>query len=84
MSQQTQVKTPKLQTWLEEWPGVRQEIETLIAQYAERDPALHFEVTLANIELKDIDESVQRIGALGRLLRGGDLTSAELEATANT
>jgi uncharacterized protein YceH (UPF0502 family) len=52
--------------------------------YAERDPSLHFELTLANLELKDLDEAVKRVGALGKLLRGGDLTAGELEATANT
>jgi hypothetical protein len=76
-------QTPKLQAWLAEWPAVRSEIESLMNQYAERDPSLHFELTLAQIELKDLNDSVNRVSALGKLLRGGDLTAAELEATGN-
>jgi hypothetical protein len=82
MSEQPQ--TPQLQAWLNQWPEVRHEIEALMDVYAERDPSLHFELTLANLELKDLDEAVKRVGALGKLLRGGDLTAGELEATANT
>lgn len=77
-------QTPKLQAWLAEWPAVRGEIESLMNSYAERDPALHFELTLAQLELKDLNDAVNRVGALGKLLRGGDLTAAELEATGNT
>jgi hypothetical protein len=84
MSEQANPDTPRLLAWLSEWPEVRQEIETLMEVYAERDPSLHFELTLANLELKDLDEAVKRVGALGKLLRGGDLTAGELEATANT
>jgi hypothetical protein len=73
----------KLKVWLEQWSDVRQEIESLIAEHAERDPSLHFELTLAEIELKDINESVQRAAALGKLLRVDDLTTAELQATGN-
>ncbi len=77
-------QTPRLQAWLAEWPAVRGEIETLMHTYAQRDPSLHFELTLAQLELKDLHEAVKRVGALGKLLRGGDLTAAELEATGNT
>jgi hypothetical protein len=84
MSQSTHPQTPRLQEWLNSWPEVRNEIETLMNTYAQNDPSLHFELTLANLELKDLDEAVKRVGALGALLRGGDLTAAELEATGNT
>lgn len=76
-------QTMKLRAWLAEWPSVRDEIETLIATHAKRDPSLHFELTLAEIELKDINEAVQRAAALGKLLHVEDLTSAELQATGN-
>lgn len=73
-----------LRTWLNEWPAVRREIEQMIAEHADRDPSLHFELALAKIELKDIDEAVQRTAALGNLLGGDELmTSAELKATGN-
>jgi len=75
--------TGKLKTWLAEWPTVRQEIESMINAHSERDPSLHFELTLAQIELKDINESVQRAAALVKLLRVEDLTTAELQATGN-
>jgi hypothetical protein len=84
MSERIQKETPKLQSWLSEWPAVRAEIENLLAQYVEQDPTMHFEITLAQLELKDLDEAAQRVAALGRLLRGGDLSSAEMEATGNT
>lgn len=82
---QTQIKHPqtRLKEWLDAWPEVRREIEGLIASHAERDPSLHFELTLAELELKDITESVQRAAALGKLLYVEDLTSAELQATGN-
>lgn len=73
----------KLKIWIESWAGVRSELEALIIAHSERDPALHFELTLATIELKDIDDAVRRAAALGRLLHVGDVTSAELEATGN-
>ena len=73
-----------LRTWLNEWPAVCREIEQMIAEHADRDPSLHFELALAKIELKDIDEAVQRTAALGNLLGGDELmTSAELKATGN-
>lgn len=84
MSEQTKQNTPQLQTWLQQWPEVRQEIETLLTSYAEDDESLYFELTLANLELRDIDEALERLRGLGRLLRRGELTSAELEATGNT
>ncbi|NJP07673.1 MAG: hypothetical protein HC837_19670 [Chloroflexaceae bacterium] len=73
----------KLQAWLERWPQVQGEIRSLIAAYAERDPSLHFEITLAELEMRDINEALVRIKALGRLLGHESLTSAELEATGN-
>ncbi len=79
-------KTHSLETfqaWVAQWPAVRQEIESLIAAHADHDPSLHFELTLAEIELKDISEAVNRAAALGRLLHAEDLISAELEATGN-
>ncbi|NJO08255.1 MAG: hypothetical protein HC876_23640 [Chloroflexaceae bacterium] len=88
MTEQTQAQSKHPQTrlkeWLDAWPGVRREIEELIASHAERDPSLHFELTLAELELKDITESVQRAAALGKLLHVDDLTSAELQATGTT
>jgi hypothetical protein len=84
MSEQVKLQTPRLQAWLAEWPSVRSEIESILAEYSQRDPSLHFEITLAQLELKDLDEAAKRVGALGRLLRGGDLTAAEMEATGNT
>jgi hypothetical protein len=75
--------TTRLKTWLDEWPEVRRELEQMIADHAERDPSLHFELTLAEIELKDINETIQRAAALGKLLHVEDLTSAELQATGN-
>jgi hypothetical protein len=79
----TPEETSKLHAWLTAWPAVRVEIEQQIAAHAERDPSLHFELTLANIELQDISEAVKRTGALWKLLYGEDLTSAELKATGN-
>lgn len=73
----------QLKAWLDTWPNVRQELEEMLSAHADRDPSLHFELTLAEIELKDIDETVRRAAALGRLLHVDDLTSAELEATGN-
>jgi hypothetical protein len=72
-----------LKQWLDQWPAVRKELEALLEAHAKRDPSLHFELTLAEIELQDITEAVQRAAALGRLLHVEDLTSAELEATGN-
>jgi len=82
--QQAKADTSRLTAWLAEWPMVRSEIEAMISQHAERDPSLHFALTLAEIELKDIDESVQRAAALARMLHNvNDLTSGELQATGN-
>lgn len=73
-----------LKAWLSEWPAVRKNVQELITRHGQRDPSLHFELTLAELELKDLDESVRRISALGKLLVQSDaLTSAELEATGN-
>ncbi len=83
MSERARQETPQLVEWIARWPQVRQELETLMATYSQNDPSLHFELTLANLELKDLDEAVKRVAALGNLLRGGDLTLAELEATGN-
>jgi hypothetical protein len=80
---ESQQQTPRLQAWLAEWPDVRREIEAVMDKYAESDPTLHFELALANLELKELDESIRRLNALGRLLRGGDLTAAEMKATGN-
>ena len=74
----------ELRQWLSEWPAVRNSVQDLIIRHGQRDPSLHFELTLAELELKDLDESVRRISALGKLLVQSDtLTSAELEATGN-
>jgi len=73
----------KLKAWLTAWPSVRKEIQSMIAAHARRDPSLHFELTLAEIQLRDIDETMQHAEALGRLLHADDLTPAELEATGN-
>lgn len=73
-----------IETWLSQWPEVKKEIEAMIAQHAERDPTLHFELTLAEIELKDLNDAVQRARALIRMLQDvGSLTSGELHATGN-
>jgi predicted lipoprotein len=72
-----------LKTWIANWPKVRQEVEKRLAEHAQRDTSLHFELTLAQLELRDIDEAVQRLGALGKILYGDDLTSAELHGTGN-
>lgn len=83
MKEQAQEPMLRLQEWLDAWPTVRQEIEGLMESYAQSDPTLHFELAFANLELKDLDESVKRVRALGRLLSGGDLSGAELKATGN-
>jgi O-succinylbenzoate synthase len=85
MSERTQQEIPAtLEAWLAQWPAVQSEIEAMIAEHAERDPSLHFELTLAEIELKDVSEAVQRARALIRMLQNvGDLTSGELHATGN-
>jgi hypothetical protein len=75
---------PDLRTWIANWQLVRQSVEARLAEHASRDPALHFELTLAELELRDIDETVRRLGALGRILYGDDLTDAELHGTGNT
>jgi hypothetical protein len=73
----------KLKAWLARWPTVRGELEALLAEQGIQDPALHFELALARVELQDIDENVKRIKGMSSILFGGDLTSAELEATGN-
>lgn len=85
MSERTKQEIPAtLEAWLAQWPEVKSEIEAMIAHHAERDPSLHFELTLAEIELKDVSEAVQRARALIRMLQNvGDLTSGELHATGN-
>lgn len=79
------VRNPQqLDAWLTGWLAARREIEELIASRSERNPTLYFEPTLAELELQDISEAVQRAAALTRLLRSDDLmTSAELQATGN-
>lgn len=73
-----------LDTWLQSWADARREIEALIAASAERNPSFYFEPTLAEIELQDIGEAVQRAAALARLLRSDDLlSSAEMQGTGN-
>lgn len=81
MSEQTPLS--ELKSWLAHWPTVRREVEQRLAMHARRDPALHFELTLAELELKDIDEALRRIGALSKLLYGDDLSDAELHGTGN-
>ncbi len=83
MKQQAEQPTIRLQEWLDAWPQVRTEVESLMEAYAESDPTLHFELAFANLELKDLDEAVRRVRALGRLLSGGDLSNAEMKATGN-
>lgn len=74
----------ELKAWLREWPGVRENVRHLINDHGRRDPSIHFELRLAELELQDLDEAVRRISALGRLLsQGSELTQAELEATGN-
>jgi hypothetical protein len=80
MSEQTQ---PDLKTWIGTWPTVRHQVEQRLAEHAQQDPTLHFELTLAELELKDIDEAVRRIGALGKVLYGDDLSTAERQGTGN-
>lgn len=81
MSEQTQPSA--LKTWLAQWPTVRREVEQRLAMHARHDPSLHFELTLAELELKDIDEALRRINSLSRLLYGDDLSDAELHGTGN-
>ncbi len=75
--------TPDLRVWLAQWPAVRSTVEKRLAAHAQHDPSLHFELTLAELELKDIDDAVRRMGALGKILYGDDLTDAELQGTGN-
>lgn len=79
--QSTAGPTPDLKEWIGAWPAVRRQVEERLAQHAQRDPSLHFELTLAELELKDIDEAVRRMGALGKDLYGDDLTAAERQVT---
>lgn len=83
MYTQTTGLTPQLQQWLAHWPAVRREVEELMESHAELEPSLHFQLTLATLELNDIDETMQRLRALGRLLASSSLIPAELEATGN-
>lgn len=84
MSQQTHDTAQALDVWLASWSGARSEIQKLIAAHSERNPSLYFEPTLAELELKDISEAVQRAAALARLLRSDELmSSAELQGTGN-
>lgn len=84
MSEQMRNDARALDAWLESWSGARREIESLIAAHAERNPSLYFEPTLAELELQDIHEAVQRAAALVRLLRSEELmSSAELQGTGN-
>lgn len=73
--------TARLQQWLSDWPAVRRELEGLMGAYAELDPSLHFQLTLATLELNDIDEAVHRLRALGRLLASSGFMAAEMELT---
>lgn len=79
------VRNPQqLDAWLAGWTAARNEIEALIASRSERNPSLYFEPALAELELQDISEAVQRAAALTRLLRSDDLmSSAELQGTGN-
>lgn len=85
MSTQTPQSDPgpklDLKAWIAAWPDVRHQVEERLALHAEQDPSLHFELTLAELELKDIDEAVRRMGALGKILYGGDLSEAERQVT---
>jgi len=84
MSEATRQGAPALDTWLQSWSDARREMEEMIAASAERNPSMYFEPTLAELELKDISEAVQRATALARLLRSDDLmSSAELTGTGN-
>lgn len=84
MSQQTHDTAQVLDAWLASWPEVRSAMHALIAAHSQRNPSLYFEPTLAELELKDINEAVQRAAALARLLRSDELmSSAELQGTGN-
>ncbi len=84
MSQQTHNTSQALDVWLASWSEARTEIQELIAAHSERNPSLYFEPALAELELKDISEAVQRAAALARLLRSDELmSSAELQGTGN-
>jgi hypothetical protein len=72
-----------LKKWIALWPQVRHEVEDRLAEHAKRDPSLHFEPALAELELKDIDEALRRIEALSTILYGDDMSSAEREGTGN-
>lgn len=72
-----------LKSWVAAWPAVRRQVEAKLAQHAQRDPSLHFELTLAELELKDIDEAVRRIGSLAKIVYGdaSDMGDAERYGT---
>lgn len=85
MQQESQPASPQteldLKAWVNAWPAVRKQVETRLAQHAARDPSLHFELTLAEIELKDIDDAVRRIGALARIVYRDVMGDAERHVT---
>lgn len=84
MHDQQEKSVSDLQTWLTSWPGARREMEELIVAHTERNPSMYFEPALAELELKDIDEAVQRAKALARLLGSDELmSSAEMQGTGN-
>lgn len=72
-----------MQAWIASWPPLRQTVEQRLEQHARRDPSLHFELTLAQLEIKEIDESMRRMSALMKILDNDDLTQAELHGTGN-
>lgn len=80
-SPQVAAQSFDLKAWIAAWPAVRRQAEERLAIHAQRDPTLHFELTLVELELKDIDEAIRRVGALNRLLYGGDLSAAERQIT---
>lgn len=84
MSQQTHDTAQALDVWLAGWSEARSAMQELIAAHSKRNPSLYFEPALAELELKDINEAVQRAAALARLLRSDELmSSAELQGTGN-
>lgn len=78
---QHKTESGDLQAWLARWPVVRQELEALLEEHATRDPSLHFELALAQLELKDIDENVRRIQGMSTILLSNDLTTPEIAVT---
>jgi len=72
-----------LRSWIAAWPAIRHQIEERIEAHHRRDPSLHFELNLAEIELKDVDEVLRRLKALSKVLYDDDLSSAERQGTGN-